>query len=60
MMRIVDAAGFRLNVELVPAMPFEDRRRRGEELIEVLELAELFQAKHSDTLDQPPFRAQTA
>lgn len=60
LLRLVEAAGFQLTLDLVPAQPFEDRRRRGEELIDVLELAELFPTQHSDTLDYPPVREQTA
>jgi transcriptional regulator with XRE-family HTH domain len=54
--RIVHAAGFALAPELVPVPdPGEDRAARGRELVEVLELAALFPARHAPTLECPPF-----
>jgi transcriptional regulator with XRE-family HTH domain len=47
--RILRAAGFALEVELVP------RRDAGRELERVLELAGHFPARHSTTLDLPVF-----
>jgi transcriptional regulator with XRE-family HTH domain len=54
--RIVRAAGFELDAELVPAVDGgTDPAARGRELVEVLELAALFPARHSATLEYPPF-----
>lgn len=53
--RIVRAAGFDLGVELTPAVGGADRKARGRELAEVLELAEQFPARHAATLDFPVF-----
>jgi transcriptional regulator with XRE-family HTH domain len=47
--RILRAAGFALDVDLVP------RFDRGRELERVLELAGQFPARHSPTLEVPPF-----
>ena len=44
--RILQSCGFGLWVELVPLAPFEDRQERGRELLDVLELAEQFRARH--------------
>jgi transcriptional regulator with XRE-family HTH domain len=49
--RILRAAGFALDLELVP------RPDRGRELERVLELAAHFPARHSPTLDYPRFPA---
>jgi len=48
--RIAEACGFSLRCELSPVAPFEDRPARGRELVEVLELAELFPAEHAPTI----------
>ena len=48
--RITEACGFSLRCELAPLAPFEDRPARGRELVEVLELAELYPAKHAPTI----------
>ena len=53
--RIVRAAGFELTAQLEPAMGGVDRAARGRELIEVLELAAMFPARVSPTLDAPMF-----
>lgn len=53
--RIVEAAGFALEVSLVPLAGPVDRRERGQELIEVLELAEQFPARHAPQLVAPVF-----
>lgn len=55
--RIVRAAGFELETELSPSVAGADREERGRELMEVLELAAQFPARHSPTLRLPPFRA---
>ena len=44
--RILRSCGFGLRAELEPLAPFEDRRARGRELIDVLDLAEQFPARH--------------
>lgn len=51
--RIVRAAGFEPSVDLTPCAP--DRRARGEELVDVLLLAEQFPARHTKTLRYPRF-----
>jgi transcriptional regulator with XRE-family HTH domain len=53
--RVVRAAGFDLGVELTPAVGGPDAKARGRELVEVLELAELFPARHASHLEYPPF-----
>jgi transcriptional regulator with XRE-family HTH domain len=53
--RIVRAAGYELGVELTPAVGGPDRTARGRELVEVLELAEQFPARHAATLEFPRF-----
>jgi transcriptional regulator with XRE-family HTH domain len=55
--RIVRAAGFVADVELEPDVGGPDRTARGRELVEVLELAAMFPARHSRTLDSPRFGA---
>lgn len=44
--RLVNAAGFELGVTVEPVAPFEDRVRRGRQLVDVLELAEQFPTRH--------------
>lgn len=44
--RLVHAAGFDLGVALEPLAPFEDRVRRGRQLVDVLELAQQFPTRH--------------
>ena len=55
--RILTACGFRVDVSLAPrpAEVAADPVARGRELVEVLELAEMFPARHARTLDAPPF-----
>ena len=53
--RIVRAAGFDLEVDLAPGLGGRDRAARGQELVDVLELAALFPARHSKVLRFPPF-----
>ncbi|MFO7590612.1 MAG: helix-turn-helix transcriptional regulator [Acidimicrobiia bacterium] len=53
--RIVRAAGFVLESDLAPVAGGADRAARGRELLEVLELAELFPARHEHTLPYPAF-----
>ena len=53
--RIVRAAGFELTARLAPAVGGADPAARGRELIEVLELAAMFPARVSPTLDAPIF-----
>jgi transcriptional regulator with XRE-family HTH domain len=57
--RILTACGFRVAVTLEPrpAEVATDPAARGRELVEVLELAELFPARHSATLVAPRFEA---
>jgi transcriptional regulator with XRE-family HTH domain len=55
--RILRAAGFVADVDLEPDVGGADRAARGRELIEVLELAGMFPARHSRTLDLPRFGA---
>ena len=55
--RILRAAGFAACVELTPqpdAAP-DERVRKGDELVEALELAALFPARHAPTLQAPAF-----
>lgn len=53
--RIVRAAGFTLTPELTLGVGGPDPTARGRELVEVLELAGLFPARHAATLDAPKF-----
>jgi transcriptional regulator with XRE-family HTH domain len=55
--RIVRAAGFELDVDLTPGIGGPDRRARGRELVEVLELAAEFPVRHRRTLAFPRFGA---
>jgi transcriptional regulator with XRE-family HTH domain len=57
--RLLRACGFRVDVALA-ARPEEvaaDPAARGRELVEVLELAAMFPARHAPTLDAPRFGA---
>lgn len=54
--RITRAAGFKLVVELVPTVG-EPGNPRGDELVQVLELAAQFPARHSPDLRYPRFGA---
>jgi transcriptional regulator with XRE-family HTH domain len=51
--RIVRAAGFTVVPELVPAVAPDEERAR--ELLDVLELAAQFPARHDAALTYPPF-----
>ncbi len=55
--RILTACGFHVNVTLEarPADVAVDPVARGRELVEVLDLAEMFPARHSPTLTAPKF-----
>lgn len=53
--RLLRAAGYEVAVELVPAVGGGDRAARGRELVEVLELAARFPARHEATLRYPRF-----
>ena len=51
--RIVHAAGFRVEPAIVRSLA--ERESRGQELLDVLDLAEQFPVRHSATLRCPPF-----
>ena len=53
--RIVRAAGFALSVELTPRVRGDDRLPRGDELVQALELAAMFPARHDAELAYPRF-----
>jgi len=53
--RIVRAAGLELTAGVVPAVGGADPAARGRELIDVLELAEMFPARTERTLTCPRF-----
>jgi len=53
--RIVRAAGSELQARLRPRMEGPGGTDRGNELLEVLELAGQFPARHAATLEMPPF-----
>jgi transcriptional regulator with XRE-family HTH domain len=53
--RILRAAGFALDFELAARPEGGDPGARGRELVEVLELAAQFPARHERTLPYPPF-----
>jgi transcriptional regulator with XRE-family HTH domain len=53
--RIVRAAGFELEVEMAPGVGDGHPGSRGRELIEALELAALFPARHAPNLEFPKF-----
>ncbi len=57
--RILTACGFSVDVTLAarPTDVAVDPVARGRELVEVLELAEMFQARHTRTLRFPKFSA---
>jgi len=52
--RIVRAAGFRVAIDLVPMVGDPDHNR-GDELVQALELAERFPARHHPDLRFPRF-----
>lgn len=53
--RVLRAAGYELRAELSPAVGGPDAAARGRELVEVLDLAARFPARHSPTLTFPRF-----
>lgn len=53
--RIVRSAGYDLVVELRPGVGGDHEGARGRELVEVLELAAQFPARHGAALDYPRF-----
>ena len=53
--RIVRAAGFVLEVDLAHRITEPDREARGRELVEALELAAMFPARHDPELRAPIF-----
>ena len=53
--RILRAAGFSPAVELAPRPAGEDREAKGRELVEALELAAAFPARHARRLAYPRF-----
>jgi transcriptional regulator with XRE-family HTH domain len=56
MFRIIDAAGYAIDFELAPRRRGGDRSLdRGDELRQVLELAEQFPARHSPEMTAPVF-----
>ena len=57
--RILRAAGFAADVTLSRRVDDGDRDARGNELIEVLELAGMFPATHAPTITYPRFGAAT-
>ena len=55
LVRIVRAAGFALDLDLAPMAGGSDRKARGRELVEALNLAAEFPARHARRLAYPPF-----
>ena len=55
--RVIRSAGYDLGIELVPRVDAGELRSRGEELVEVLELAAQFPARHARRLPYPRFGA---
>jgi transcriptional regulator with XRE-family HTH domain len=55
--RIVRSAGYELEIGVGRAVGGPDRAERGRELVEVLELASMFPARHAATLEFPRFGA---
>jgi transcriptional regulator with XRE-family HTH domain len=53
--RIVRAAGFAAEFEAAARVRGDDRMTRGEELLQVLDLAARFPARHAPTLEAPVF-----
>jgi transcriptional regulator with XRE-family HTH domain len=53
--RVLRAAGFVPEIVLTPAVDAGDAAARGRELIEALELAAMFPARHDPTLTFPRF-----
>ncbi len=57
-MRILDACGFAVDIQLSPRIRERDGFARGKELEQVLELAAQFPARHRPRLDYPKFARQ--
>jgi transcriptional regulator with XRE-family HTH domain len=55
--RIIRAAGYEIEIGLTPGVGGADRTARGRELVEVLELAAQFPARHAADLPFPRFGA---
>lgn len=55
MQRIIDAAGFALDLEISPRVRGTANYERGRELAEVLELAAAFPARHRRRMPYPKF-----
>ena len=53
--RILGAAGYEAEIMLRPKMTGPRQSSRADEVVAVLELAEQFPARHSETLDAPIF-----
>lgn len=53
--RIVRSAGFQLDLAISPTVGGADRDARGRELVEVLDLAAMFPARHTPALQAPRF-----
>ena len=58
--RIVRAAGFELQPQLARRIRGDERLPRGDELIQALELAEMFPARHEPELTFPRFGPRVA
>lgn len=56
LLRILEACGYGIDIELSPRIRSRDGLTRGKELQQVLELAEQFPARISRTLDAPRFK----
>lgn len=56
--RIIEAAGFAVDVRAVPRCRGDEQLSKGDELLEVLALAEQFPARHSRELRAPRFGRQ--
>ncbi len=55
--RVLRAAGYSAGLELIPEPGGPDPEARGRELVEVLELAEEFPARHAPEIEYPRFEA---
>ncbi|MGH9026404.1 MAG: helix-turn-helix domain-containing protein [Acidimicrobiia bacterium] len=55
LVRILRAAGFTADLELSAGVENGDPRARGRELVQALEVAEQFPARHEPMLTYPPF-----
>ena len=56
--RVLRAAGYQLDLALVASVGERDPAARGKELVEVLELAAQFPARHAPRLEFPKFGAR--